>query len=233
MRLIKQSFEIEQAGNLLTHIENAGRTCYQSKAGEDTTDRFIRGIIKSGHESVLEHGVVGVRFVISRATSHQLVRHRLCAYSQESMRYCNYSNSSKFDGHVTYIIPSIIRDLIPNNTILSSIDEVEKFAIDTFMNEDTPYDLNAYRWLLYMISAETRYKELVEGGWKAEDAREVLPQSTKTELVLTANVREWRHIFKMRCDKHAQLPIRMLMRKLHEKLREKYACLFDDLKFED
>ena len=114
MRVINPSVEILSPLNkneIYRIIENAGRICYKSedKIGNDSTEKFIRNVIKRGHESVIEHVSITVKFVTDRGISHEIVRHRLASYSQESTRYCNYGNN-RFGNEITVIKPLEIED---------------------------------------------------------------------------------------------------------------------------
>lgn len=205
MRIIPPSFEIlamQDGQEMVRNIELAGRTCYKSedKVTDDSAARFVKMIIKSGHESVIEHASVSVRFVCDRGVTHELVRHRIAAYSQESTRYCNYSKD-KFGDEITVIRP-------------------------LFWSPDSP----AYeRWEKAMLDAEKAYMELVQEGAKPEEARSVLPNSLKTEIVMTANLREWRHVFRLRCARRAHPQIREIMLPLLVEMHERIPAVFDDL----
>ena len=208
MRIVPSSYEILTPINgkeILQHIERCGRTCYQSfeKTGEDTYLRFAKHIVSRHHESVIEHFSISVKFIIDRGISHELVRHRLAAFSQESTRYCCYSKD-KFSGEISVIKPILLEE----NT--------ESFDI----------------WKKAMQDAEKAYLSLIEKGITAENARSVLPTCLKTEIVVTANLREWRHIFKMRCSPAAHPDIRFIMRQLRDEFKEKIPVLFDDLQDE-
>jgi len=163
MKIVKQSHEILHMDSI-DRIETAGRTCYKSKKrdtnGTNGTNMFVKGLIKRGHEAMIEHANATVRFITNRGVTHELVRHRLCAFGQESTRYVSY-----FGDDIRFIEPV--------------------WGTDTV-------------WINAMIVAERYYKALVHNGWRLEQAREVLPNSLKTEIVVTANFREWRHIFKLR-----------------------------------
>jgi thymidylate synthase (FAD) len=205
MRVIEPSFEILDAidgASILSKIERAGRTCYQSE-GHTTADSaggFIRRIMNSGHHSVIEHTSITVRFVCDRGVSHELVRHRLASYSQESTRYANYSKD-RFGKEITVVKPPF-----------------------------WPEDSAAYRqWYEAMKAAETHYMLLIEMGAKPEEARSVLPNSLKTEIVMTCNVREWRHVFSLRCPCQAHPQIRELMLPLLDEFHKRIPVLFDDL----
>jgi thymidylate synthase (FAD) len=194
IKIINPSIEV--ISTFPSIIENIGRTCYKSKPKEGfSSGQFCRMLIKRGHESVLEHVSVSVRIVCDRSTSHQLVRHRIAAYSQESQRYCTYGENGK-KGPLQFIIPPSIQDN-------SAEEEV---------------------WLEAMDEISRTYDMLLQMGVPAEDARSVLPNATKTEIVATYNIREWRHVFNMRCDHHAQWQIRDLMKQI---LYEFYSIIPD------
>lgn len=223
MILTKPSFEILEVMGIygsdgigrdaLRLIEKAGRTCYKSeeKITLDSCIDFTRRIKKLGHESVLEHSAMTVRFVCDRGVSHELVRHRLCAFSQESTRYCNYK------GGVTFVIPPWLDIDLSELVILN----------DEIIGHKRDYDSTA-SWLDAMLSADRRYRELITaGGWTPQQARSVLPNSTKTEIVVTANFREWNHIFTLRCSGAAHPQMREIMIPLRERCRELVPIIFD------
>lgn len=222
MKVIKPSWEIVNEPDwdeVIIALEKAIRTCYKSEKKIDagTADRLIRSIISRGHESTLEHASMTVRFTCDRGVSHEFVRHRHCGFSQESTRYVNYSVAGKYtDGDMKFILPEWMPDHYVGTHYLD----------DTFMGETTHGV-----WLSSMLHAEAMYNNLIQNGWKAEQARSVLPNSLKTELVMTANMREWRHIFKQRCDKTAHPQARELMIPLWEHLAERCPTLFDSVEF--
>lgn len=213
MNIVKPSFEIVSEisdGGIkeLKHIERMGRISYKSedKITEDgeSAKKFISKLIANGHESVLEHSSLSVIFITDRAVTHELVRHRLASFTQESQRYCNYSKD-KFDNEVTFVQPWWIS---AENPIESDI---------------------VYPWMNAMNVAEREYFQLLEIGMAPQDAREVLPNSTKTEIGVTANYREWRHILKLRCSNAAHPDIRRLMRGLAIELKMRIPVVFDDI----
>lgn len=176
MILTKASYQVEDYTDL-DEIEKAGRTCYKSEKGNQND--FVMKRIREGHESVIEHSLLCVRFIIDRGVSHELVRHRLMAYSQESTRFCDYK------GGVEFIIPPWVK-----------IREGEYKSDEWPMNCDqTTADIN---WFRSMQEAEGRYLTLRGLGWKPQEARSVLPNSLKTEIVASGNFRQWRHIFELR-----------------------------------
>lgn len=187
---------------ILKHIESCGRICYKSedKINEDSSEKFVAGIVRRGHEAVLEHFDVTVKFVCDRGVSHEIVRHRMASYCQESTRYCNYSQD-KFDNEITVIKPFFL-------------------------------DENAPGWLMWKRAcktAETAYFDLLDFGCTPQEARAVLPNSLKTELVMTANLREWRHFLKLRTAKAAHPQMREVAIPLLEDFKARIPVIFDDI----
>lgn len=215
MKLVKPSYQILTPIDLhlLRDIERAGRTCYKSeeKITENSAKDFVKMIIKSGHESVIEHKSISVLFVCDRGVSHEIVRHRLCSFSQESTRYCNYA-TGKFGKELTFIIPNWMNEITNDSTE----DEKELTAI----------------WWNSMRNAETAYNQLIFKGWLPQQARSVLPNSLKTEIVVTANLREWRTIMKQRTSTKAHPQMRELMRPLLDELKVLIPIIFDDISYE-
>lgn len=205
MKIIKPGFEILTDLNpelILKRIEQCGRTCYKSenKITEESCRAFVKSIINRGHEAVLEHFNVTVKFICDRGVSHEIVRHRLASYCQESTRYCNYSKDS-FDSEITVIEPLFLTP-------------------DTF-----GYD----EWKEACQTAEGAYFNLLEWGCTPQEARAVLPNSLKTEVVMTANLREWRHFFRLRCAKAAHPQMREIAIPLCKELQKKLPIIFDDV----
>jgi thymidylate synthase (FAD) len=209
MNIIKPYFEIESrvdGKEALEIIEKAGRTCYRSEdmIDEDSAAGFVSRIIKRGHEAVIEHYSITVRFVCDRGISHEIVRHRVASYAQESTRYCNYSKD-RFSNEITVIEPC-------------------------FWDKNKEEDGTRYKtWKSSMEEAEKRYFELLELGASPQEARSVLPTSLKTELVVTMNLREWRHFIKLRASQAAHPQIREIVIPLLEKFKELIPVVFDDL----
>jgi len=195
-------FALPDKAEVLKMIERIGRTCYKSedKMTLDSARDFVKRLIRSGHHSVIEHLGFTVHFVCDRGISHELVRHRLASFSQESTRYANYSRD-KFGKEITVIRPF-------------------------FWNRSS--DLYA-AWQQAMEVAEQKYLELIGLGARPEEARTVLPNSLKTELIMTCNFREWRHIFDLRCSRAAHPQMRELLFPLLDELHEKIPVVFDDL----
>lgn len=161
-------------------IERAGRVCWRSeeRITDDSHVAFIRMLKGKNHESVLEHASAGFLIVTDRGISHELVRHRIASYSQESTRYCGY-NKGKFGGEIQVIRPS-------------GVSEADA------------------QWVMAMIHAETAYLEMLKRGAHPQEARSVLPTCLKTELVMTANFREWRHFLALRLSTAAHPDIRYI-----------------------
>ncbi len=231
MILVKPSFEImEVLGGDFTRfeplqlIETAGRTCYKSESAitSESAEKFARSRLKDDHESVIEHSALTVKFIIDRGVSHELVRHRLCAFSQESTRYCNYK------GGVTFIIPPWV-DFEEGrwDNVGSVILPINNSKIATL--PEHYYDRGYQGWLSLLRNIERTYVELLRIGWSPQQARSILPNALKTEIVVTANFREWRHIFKLRCAKAAHPQMREIMIPLHDKCKDLIPVIFDDL----
>lgn len=195
---------------ILKRIEQCGRVCYKSedKITEDSAEKFVANIIKRGHGAVLEHCSFTVKFICDRGVSHEIVRHRLAAYCQESTRYCNYSKDG-FGNEITVIKPCFWNENEENNTNKSL----------------TSYEM----WVKSCAESEKSYFELLAMGATPQEARSVLPNSLKTEVVMTANLREWRHFFKLRCASAAHPQMREVAIKLLNKCKEQIPIVFDDI----
>lgn len=209
MKVIKPSAEIiAHTPDLEKIIELAGRTCYKSedKITEDSASAFIDKIKNFKHESVLEHGVITVRFVVDRGVSHELVRHRLASFSQESTRYCNYSKD-KFNNELTFIDP--------RGAFWSGTDD----------DAENKYQL----WAMHMKACEHSYTVMIDMGAKPQEARSILPNSLKTEVVMSANPREWRHVFTVRGHRDAHPQMQEVIRPLHAEFARRWPSLFTDI----
>lgn len=227
MKLIKPNFEILSpidSEAILTAIELAGRTCYKSEdlIDEGTGKRFVEMLLKRGHESVLEHQGFSVKFICDRGVSHELVRHRIASFSQESTRYCNYSKD-KFGNQLTFIIPPWT-NFSEGEWDHDGVDVLSMGGPSLFSNAEI-------LWLKQMVCSEGYYIELSkpENGWRPEQARSVLPNSLKTEIVVTANLREWRTIFKQRTASVAHPQMRELMVPLLRMMQNLLPVVFDDI----
>lgn len=205
MRVVKASFEIintVEPEEMLKNIEKFGRVCYKSESNitNDSASPFITKIIKSGHESVIEHEKISVKIICDRGVSHEIVRHRIASYSQESTRYCNY-NKDKFGSELTFIKP-------------------------VFWSESSQqYKL----WLDTMETIENTYMQLIDQKIPPEQARTVLPNSLKTEIIVTMNLREWRHFFKLRTSNRAHPQMREISIPLLQEFKKLLPCVFGDI----
>lgn len=185
-------------------IERAGRVCYKSedKIMEGSSDNFVMAMVKHGHESVIEHASATMLIICDRGITHQIVRHRLASYSQESTRYCNYMKD-KFGKNISVIEPPGLSD--------------DQRAV----------------WVKSVEHAEQAYHDLIESGVHPDFARAVLPTCTKTELVMTANFREWRWFIKQRLlNKHAHIQVQEVARMILDLLLKEAPHIFADLKEE-
>jgi thymidylate synthase (FAD) len=206
MQAVKPQFIFEDeidGEKILKNLERYARTCYKSEANiaTDSAKEFIARLMKMGHESVIEHEKVTVRIICDRGVSHEIVRHRLASYSQESTRYCDYHKQ----GEIQVIEPFFF------------IYQPEKYQI----------------WQEAMSNAERAYNQLREQGATPQEARSVLPNSLKTEIVVTYNLREWRHFFKLRCSPAAHPQMCEITIPLLMEFKKKIPIIFDDLQFEE
>ncbi len=195
--------------DILKKIEKIGRVCYKSEnmITDNSAERFISSILKRGHESVIEHESITVRFICDRGVTHEIVRHRIASYSQESTRYCNYSQD-KFNNEITVI------------------DIASGFKYDLSNDADRKkYEI----WNEAMKASEKYYFEMLEAGATPQEARSILPNSLKTEIVITMNLREWRHYMKLRTDSPAHPQIREVSGILLKTFKEKLPIFFSDI----
>lgn len=199
MKIIDQSWNwVQLPRDPLLITEMAGRTCYKSedKITDDSAKKFVKSIIKRGHETVIEHVSATVRIITNRGVTHELVRHRLSSFSQESTRYVKYGGNMEFIKPVWW---------------------------DTWSREEQ------IQWEDSMLVSSQKYCNLIDLGSKPEQAREVLPNSLKTEIVMTANMRSFRHFFDLRCSKKAHPQIRAIALSMLEGFHEEFPGMFDDL----
>lgn len=207
MRIIAPYFEFMQEINgkeILRNIERCGRTCYKSEnlITDTSAETFVANILKRGHESVIEHEKVTMRIVCDRGVSHEIVRHRIASYSQESTRYCNYQKD-KFGNELTFIKP-------------------------VFWGESSPeYIL----WCDMMQKIEDNYMKLIDMGATPQEARSILPNSLKTEIVVTMNLREWRHFFRLRTAEAAHPQMQEIARPMLNAFRERIPVVFEDIEY--
>ena len=225
MNILKAGFEIltpisEGGIEELKHIEEIGRVCYKSE-GKITEDgesakKFVKMLIDRGHEAMIEHSSLSVKFVVDRGVSHELVRHRIASFAQESTRYVNYS-LEKFGNEINVID---IRDGINLDNKMKNMDSD---TISAIMGE----------WCLAMEDAEKHYMKMIELGATPQIARSVLPNSTKTEITITANYREWRNFFKLRVPNTAHPQMREVTIPLLKELKRRLPIIFDDIEIEE
>ena len=189
------NYKYKDPMDLLQDIERIGRVCYKSehRITSSSAAPFVRNIIERGHESVLEHISITVRFITDRAIANELVRHRIAAYSQESTRYCNYKDKIEF--------------IYPKNVSDKQLQLIMEAC----------------------ACAATTYQALIADGATPEIARDVLPLCTKTELIATYNLREWRHILRLHTDKAAHPKMRELMQTLLQFFQGLVPIIFDDI----
>lgn len=203
MKIIDANVELItpiDGATILKRLEECGRVCYKSedKITPESAPKFVANILKRGHEAVLEHCSFTVKFICDRGVSHEIVRHRLASYCQESTRYCNYGNKGE---EITVIRPCFWED-----------------------NSDAMCE-----WRSAIRFAENHYLSLLQLGATPQEARSVLPNSLKTEVVMTANIREWRHFLKLRCSPAAHPQMREVALKLLEMVHALIPVLFDDI----
>lgn len=250
MKLVKAHYEIlnpnindpKVVKNIYKQIEQAGRTCYKSedKITDVSAEKFVRAIAKSNHEAMLEHASMTVRFVVDRGVSHEIVRHRLSSFAQESQRYCNYSND-KFGKEVCFIIPFWLEKELQTDYHTMEYDAIWQHLvfdkkIDSKIQEKidvmSDSERQAIEWKLGCEVAESVYLSMLESGATPQEARTVLPNSTKTEIIMTANMREWRHFFRLRALGQTGAPHPQMLeiaKPLYEECKEKLPALFGDL----
>jgi thymidylate synthase (FAD) len=208
MKIIKPSYEImtDIDGNeILKKIELCGRTAYKSedKITNGSAKKFVKMLVERNHESVVEHVSISVRMVVDRGISHELVRHRIASYTQESTRFCNYSGG-RFGNELTFIDPCFWK----KNSVLYGI------------------------WKYVCQFLEIMYLKMIKTGARPEQARSILPNSLKTEIVATMNLREWRHFFRLRTHKSAHPQMREVAIPLLKEFQSKIPIIFDNIEME-
>lgn len=225
MKLLKANFEIltpisDGGIEELKHIEKIGRVCYKSE-GKITEDgesakKFVKMLIDRGHEAMIEHSSMSVKFVVDRGVSHELVRHRIASFAQESTRYVNYS-LDKFGNEINVI------DIFGGIKLDNKMKNIDAQTINFIINE----------WYQAMGDAEKHYMKMMELGATPQIARSVLPNSTKTEITITANYREWRNFFKLRVPSTAHPQMREVTIPLLKELKTRLPIIFDDIETEE
>lgn len=221
MNILTAGFEIltpisEGGIEELKHIEKIGRVCYKSenRITEDgeSAKKFVKLLIDNGHEAMIEHSSLSVKFIVDRGVSHELVRHRIASFAQESTRYVNYA-SNKFGNEINVIDIKPGMDLDAKVSGLSPLDQTMIIG----------------EWLNAMEEAESHYLRMIELGASPQIARSVLPNSTKTEITVTANYREWRNFFKLRVAETAHPQMREVTVPLLAELKRRLPIIFDDI----
>ena len=221
MNKIKASYEIltpisEGGIKELQHIEKIGRVCYKSEdyitEDGESARKFVAMLIRNGHEAMIEHSFVSVKFTVDRGVSHELVRHRIASFAQESTRYCNYAKD-KFGAECAFI------DLEPGIMLDNKMKKMSGEEIALVMAE----------WTSAMEDAERHYMRLLELGATPQIARAVLPNSTKTEITVSANYREWRNFFKLRVPADVHPQMREVTIPLLRELKGMIPVIFDDI----
>lgn len=213
IKLIRQRWHFEHLpSEPIYYIEKAARTCYQSQQLNKPLGDLTKHLLERGHLSVIEHVSASVRIITDRGVTHELVRHRLASFSQESTRYCNYHNKD-----ITFIIPVELEPLI------------DEGYYDWMDIEKEGLDEGVRIWLQSCIDAAFDYNSLISCGWTPGRARAVLNNSLKAEIVMTANLREWRHVFSLRTSKAAHPQMRALMLDMLKEFKSEIPIIFDDI----
>ncbi len=189
---------------ILKHLELCARNCYKSedKITPDSARTMIKKLLELGHEAMIEHYNLTVKLTCDIGVYKDLTRHRLVSFAIESTRYCNYSKG-KFGNELSVIKPCHIKENTPE------------------------YDL----WLSTMQTIEKNYNQMAALGCRPDQLRMLLPHSTKADVIMTANLREWRHIFKLRCAPAAHPTVQEVMDMLLAKLRSEIPVIFDDINY--
>ncbi|KAF5080418.1 Flavin-dependent thymidylate synthase [anaerobic digester metagenome] len=254
MILTKQKYEIISpidGEEILKQIELAARTCYKSEGKIEYEDMLLKSeyrenaipvkdfiaksarilipkLIARKHEAMLEFGgMITVKFTTNRGVSHELVRHRIASFAQESTRYCDYNKNE----HIVFAIPSWLdEDKLQPLVTIANRDNKEIYAMGH--NENLDMETRAMCSYLYdMSNSEHGYKFQTKAGWTPQQARDVLPNALKTEINISANIREWRHIFKQRTANGAHPDMIALMRPLLNDFKSRIPILFDDINY--
>ncbi len=221
MNKIKATYEIltsvsEGGIRELQHIEKIGRVCYKSEdyitEDGESAKKFVAMLIRNGHEAMIEHSFLSVKFTVDRGVSHELVRHRIASFAQESTRYCNYAKD-KFGAECAFI------DLEPGIMLDNKMKKMSAEEIALVLAE----------WKSAMEDAERHYMKLLELGATPQIARAVLPNSTKTEITVSANYREWRNFFKLRVPADVHPQMREVTIPLLKELKGMIPVIFDDI----
>lgn len=226
MKIIKPSIEqmspvIFDELDFLQQIERVGRVCYKSedKITKQSAYKFVEKLIKNGHDAMLEHAEhISIKFVCDRGVSHEIVCHRLFSYAQESTRYCNYGNAHE----ITVIQPVWFEHDFTGEYIFNNL-------VSDFEKRDKTITYNEFEWLEAMVHIEKAYLTMLNNGWASQQARSVLPNSLKTEIVVTGNLREWRHFFKLRTAGNAHPQMQEVANLALDLLRSQIPTVLKDI----
>ncbi len=236
MKLVEPGFKIEWGSDgeeALRRIECAARTCYKTedKIGPGSAEALVKKLLKLKHMAMIEFADACIRFVIDRGVSHELVRHRLCSFGQESTRYCNYGKE-KFGKTISVILPFWFREAYEKFGIP---DEGQIYGEARFLPPRvTPVEQQYFMWTIGIRCSQNIYLKMLADGASAQEARSVLPNSLKTEVVTGANLREWHTIFGLRAtNPFAHPQIRQVMIPTLLKMQGNIPLIFDDLIPED
>ncbi len=224
MILIKPSIEFLWATpDPLQAIERAGRICYKSedKITDTSSIEFVKRLVARDHLAMVEHASASYRIICDRGITHEIVRHRLFSFAQESTRYCNYL------GGIQYILPPWVDEkLLPGDLKLNSQNDSLEYE-DGNVIELSALDKETAVWLRACGQCEEQYISLIKAGWTPQQARSILIHSLKTEIVVTGNLRQWMNFFELRCDKAAHPQMREIAFMLLDDIKEKMAVVFD------
>ena len=199
MKIIKPSVEfLWSTPNPLQEIEKAGRTCYKSedKITDGSAEKFVKMLVSRGHTAMIEHASISYKVIFDRGVTHEIVRHRIFSFAQESTRYVNYKGTD-----MQFIRPCFWKD------------------------GDYCYS----NWYHGCHHSEKLYNEMIKDGASPQEARSVLPNSLKTEIVITGNLREWLHFFKLRCAPAAHPQMREVAHMMLEDIQKRIPVVFDEV----
>lgn len=226
MKLIKPYVEFIDSidrNAILQKIEKAGRTCYKSESNitPESASKFVSALVQNGHHAMLEHVSLTVKFVTDRGVSHEIVRHRVASYAQESTRYCTYGANAKRPNEITFIIPAHLYNELSEGAYEIAGGDLYVNNQEALLNGATHVFIDS------LFDAERNYNDLIARGWVAQQARAVLPNALKTEIVMTANLREWMHFLNLRSKgitgaPHPDMKVvaDMIYEKFHQELPE-------------
>lgn len=211
---------------IMKHLENACRTCYRSedKISEESYSNLLKNCINRGHESILEHEKVTIEMICDIGVYKDLTRHRIASFSIESTRYCCY-DKDKFGGEISFIKPVFYNNDYSNGTILVDPEGVDSSSFENPDQEKT------WLWENAMEDIEFFYMEMRSKGFTPDECRMVLPHSTAAKVVMTANIREWKHILSLRSTKHAHPSVQQVMIPLLLYFKLEMPEIFGDIEY--